>query len=181
MALTYEWKLTGLKKANSETTKDVIIGTRWELTGTDEDGVSGTFNGATPFKLENVELHNFVPYANLDQDTVIGWIQAEVVGVYKDHVEDTIQRQIDAIKNEVKHVQVNEFPWAEAPVAPVVPEAVEAEEPSVTPEEPSVTPEEPVVAPEEPAIVPEETVVTPEEPAIVPEEPAPLEPDSGQP
>jgi hypothetical protein len=130
MALTYAWKLTGLKKANSETTKDVIIGTRWELTGTDADGNSGTFSGATPFSMANVEMHNFVPYENLDQDTVIGWIQAEVVGGYKDHVEQKILAQIEAVKNEIKDVQATDFPWAEPvvePEAPVTTEAVEAD------------------------------------------------------
>ena len=130
MALTYEWKLTGLKKGNTESAQDVVIGTRWELTGTDEDGISGTFSGATPFKLENVEFHNFVPYENLDQDTVIGWIQAEVVDGYKDHVEQNIARQIEAVKSQVKDVQATDFPWAEPivePEAPVTTEAVEAD------------------------------------------------------
>jgi hypothetical protein len=128
MALTYAWKLTGLKKANSETTKDVIIGTRWELTGTDADGNSGTFSGATPFKLENVEFHNFVPYENLDQDTVVGWIQAEVVGGYKDHVEQKILAQIEAVKNEIKDVQATDFPWAEPVVEPEAPVTLEEED-----------------------------------------------------
>jgi len=130
MALTYEWKLTGLKKGNTESAQDVVIGTRWELTGTDEDGISGTFSGATPFKLENVEFHNFVPYQDLDQDTVIGWIQAEVVGGYKDHVEQKILAQIEAVKSQVKDVQATDFPWAEPvvePEAPVTTEAVEAD------------------------------------------------------
>ena len=130
MALTYAWKLTGLKKGNTESAQDVVIGTRWELTGTDEDGNSGTFSGATPFKLENVEFHNFVPYENLDQDTVIGWIQAEVVGGYKDHVEQKILDQIEAVKNEIKDVQATDFPWAEPIVeleAPVTTEVVEAD------------------------------------------------------
>ena len=130
MALTYEWKLTGLKKGNAESAQDVVIGTRWELTGTDEDGNSGTFSGATPFKLENVEFHNFVPYQDLDQDTVIGWIQAEVVDGYKDHVEQKILAQIEAVKSQVKDVQATDFPWAEPvvePEAPVTTEAVEAD------------------------------------------------------
>lgn len=130
MALTYAWKLTGLKKGNTESAQDVVIGTRWELTGTDEDGNSGTFSGATPFKLENVEFHNFVPYENLDQDTVIGWIQAEVVGGYKDHVEQKILAQIEAVKNEIKDVQATDFPWADPvvePEAPVTTETVEAD------------------------------------------------------
>ena len=148
MAMTYQWKLTGLKKANSESAKDVIIGTRWELTGTDEDGVSGTFSGATPFKLENVELHNFVPYANLDQDTVIGWIQAEVVGEYKDRVEDAIQRQIDASKSQVKDVQANEFPWIGHIHVPVRPYSFGPSEEE--PVAPSEEPAPPVVDSEQP-------------------------------
>lgn len=126
MALTYAWKLTGLKKGSTESAQDVVIGTRWELTGTDEDGISGTFSGATPFKLENVEFHNFVPYENLDQDTVIGWIQAEVVDGYKDHVEQNIARQIEAVKSQVKDVQATDFPWAEPIVEPEAPETTEA-------------------------------------------------------
>ena len=126
MAHTNEWKLTGLKKGNTESEQDVVIGTRWELTGTDEDGISGTFSGATPFKLENVEFHNFVPYENLDQDTVLGWIQAEVVDGYKDHVEQNIARQIEAVKSQVKDVQATDFPWAEPIVEPEAPETTEA-------------------------------------------------------
>jgi hypothetical protein len=128
MALTYEWKLTGLKKGNTDSAQDVVIGTRWELTGTDEDGISGTFSGATPFKLENVEFHNFVPYQDLDQDTVIGWIQAEVVGGYKDHVEQNIARQIEAVKSQVKDVQATDFPWAEPVVEPEAPVTLEEED-----------------------------------------------------
>jgi hypothetical protein len=80
--------------------------------------------------MANVEMHNFVPYENLDQDTVIGWIQAEVVGGYKDHVEQKILAQIEAVKNEIKDVQATDFPWAEPvvePEAPVTTEAVEAD------------------------------------------------------
>ena len=115
MALTYEWKLTGLKKGSTESAQDVVIGTRWELTGTDEDGNSGTFSGATPFKLENVDFHNFVPYENLDQDTVLGWIQAEVVGGYRDHVDGRIAEQINAVKMQAADIGHTEFPWSPAP------------------------------------------------------------------
>lgn len=111
MAITYTWKLTGLKKVSTDTAQDVVIGTRWELTGTDEEGNSGTFIGATPFKLENVEFHNFVPYPELDQDTVIGWIQAEVVGGYKDHVDARILEQINKIKMQETEVALNDLPW----------------------------------------------------------------------
>ena len=34
MALTYEWKLTGLKKQDTADLSDLVVGTRWELKGT---------------------------------------------------------------------------------------------------------------------------------------------------
>ena len=148
MSLTYAWKLTGLKKASGGDLQDVVVGTRWELTGTDEDGNSGTFSGATPFKLENVEFHNFVPYPNLDQDTVIGRIQAEVVGGYKDHIDQKIQSQIDAAKYDVKDIQANEFPWIGHIHVPVRPYSFGPSEEE--PVAPSEEPAPPVVDSEQP-------------------------------
>ena len=56
MALAYTWKLTGLVKSNppSLNVSNVIIGTRWEVVGTDTDGNEGKFSGATPFNLSEV-------------------------------------------------------------------------------------------------------------------------------
>lgn len=114
MALTYEWKVFGLKKVSTELASDVIIGVSWTVTGTDEDGNSGTFDGTTPFKPQDVDLANFVPYAELDHDTVIGWVQAEVVGDYKYHVDQEIQRQIDSAKSLIVDVHSSQFPWVQA-------------------------------------------------------------------
>lgn len=114
MAITYEWKVFGLKKASTDIANDVIIGVHWSVTGTDEDGNSGTFDGTTPFGPQNVDLTNFVPYSDLSHDTVIGWVQAEVVGDYKAHVEQEIQRQIDSAKSLIVDVHSSQFPWVRA-------------------------------------------------------------------
>ncbi len=60
MAINYTWKITSLKKSNSGDLENVIIGTRWECTGTDSDGVTGTFVGATPFSVNSINPENFV-------------------------------------------------------------------------------------------------------------------------
>ena len=80
MAFTYEWKVTSLKvrdQVNSEgaTLPNAVVQTFWEVTGTNEDGDSGMFSGATPFSAENVPEGSFKPFADLVEADVLGWIQ----------------------------------------------------------------------------------------------------------
>ena len=117
MALTYTWKINGLKKQDNPSLElnDIIIQTYWECTGTDEDGNSGTFNGATPFEPDQVDADNFTTYENLTENQVLGWIQNVVDSnsVYKDHIDEQIQKQINVIINSVVAVDAQALPWAE--------------------------------------------------------------------
>ena len=112
MALSYTWELTSLKKTSAANLSNVIVGTRWDVTGTDENGNSGKFSGATPFNLSTVDPNNFIAYENLTANIVLGWIQAVVVGDYKAHIDGQIQKQIDAQINPVEEVSGNTFPWS---------------------------------------------------------------------
>jgi dTDP-4-dehydrorhamnose reductase len=117
MALTYTWKINGLKKQDNPSLQlnDIIIQTYWECIGTDEDGNSGTFNGATPFNPDQVDINNFTTYENLTENQVLDWIK-NVVGsntVYKAHIDEQIQKQINVITNSVVAVDAQALPWAE--------------------------------------------------------------------
>ena len=68
--MEYTWKITQLTKQNSGDIDNVIVGTRWEVTGTDEDGYEGTFTGATPFQLNTVDINSFTPYEALTESQV---------------------------------------------------------------------------------------------------------------
>lgn len=116
MAVTYTWQIKSLKKTNGASLSDVIVGTNWECKGTDENGHTGVFNGATPFELSSVDSENFVSYENLTEEIVLDWIKGVVVGTYWDHVQMQIIRQIDLKKNPV--VEVSNLPWNPAPPAP---------------------------------------------------------------
>jgi hypothetical protein len=91
----------------------------WRATGIDVDGDSGTFSGATPFLLSEVNPDTFIPYEELTEAEVLGWIQAVVVGSYKEHVDGQINKQIALIKDPVVEVPSNELPWV-PPVEEVV-------------------------------------------------------------
>ena len=117
MALTYSWKIKSLKKQDDPSAElnDIIVQTYWECTGTDAAGNSGTFHGATPFEPDQVDPANFTTYENLTEAQVIGWIQDVVNNNpgYKAHIDEQIQKQIDAIVRPMVEVQADALPWAE--------------------------------------------------------------------
>lgn len=113
--MTYTWEVTGLKtkdETNSDgaTLQNAVVQTYWKKTGTDPDGNEGSFSGATPFTAQNVPEGTFVAFADLTEDTVLGWIQNIVVGDYENHVNQQIQKQIDDLA-----ISEAEMPWAPAP------------------------------------------------------------------
>ena len=128
MELTYTWKLTRLKKTDDPSAElnDIIVQTYWECTGTDADGISGTFHGATPFEPDKVDFENFTAYENLTEAQVLGWIQDVVEGNsgYKAHIEGQIKKQIDEVVRPIVEVNSDALPWAE----PTQPEAPEPKE-----------------------------------------------------
>jgi hypothetical protein len=122
MALTYTWAVTSLKKTTDGSVDNFVVQSTWTCTGTDEDGDSGVFNGATPFPLDSLDPATFIPYEDLTEADVIGWIQAVVVGSYKEHVDAQINKQIALIKDPVVDVPEGDFPWEE-PTPPAAPAA----------------------------------------------------------
>lgn len=106
MALTYTWKVTGLKK----NTDGTVVQTYWQKIGTDENDNQGTFSGATPFS-GDPEAEGYVAFEDLTEADVLGWIQGVVVGEYETHVNAQIQKQIDQKINVVEEAAM---PWAPA-------------------------------------------------------------------
>jgi len=119
--MNYTWKLKSLKRKDSEDLKNIIVQTHWEKIGTDEDGNTASFQGATPFDLTTVDPNNFVKYEDLTEEMVLSWIQSVVVGSYEEHVNDRIEEQIEAKVNPVTEV-TSGFPWEPEEVTATPPE-----------------------------------------------------------
>jgi hypothetical protein len=126
MALTYEWKLTALKKQNTENLSDAIVGTQWKLTGTDEDGNSGIFNGATPFEVQDLNGDGFIDYHDLTEELVLGWIKSHVSGSassnYMNHINQQIEKQINSVKFATLDVNEVDLPWSPTSGSSVTPQ-----------------------------------------------------------
>jgi len=116
MGLTYKWELVGLKKQNSENFENIVVGTNWKLTGTDTDGNFGVFNGATPFKPQDLNGDGFVNYQDLTEELVLGWVKNVVSGStetnYMGHINGQIQKEIDHKKYARIEVTTMDLPWS---------------------------------------------------------------------
>jgi hypothetical protein len=108
MAITYSWKVTGIKTKTVNGIPNTIVHANWEKTGIDDDGTSGTFKGDTPFLLNGILGDTFVPYEQIIEQHVINWIIASCEGTYGVEVDKQIAKQIEESKNPVESVNP---PW----------------------------------------------------------------------
>jgi len=109
MNLSYEWKITAMKKAPSlDGLSDVITHVNFEYKGIDADsGEEAVFNGACPIGAPDSE--NFTALGELTEGDVIAWAKANHP---TDHMNEVIEKQISD-KLTPKNVEV-EMPWAPA-------------------------------------------------------------------
>lgn len=110
MAITYTWKVVGLRKKNVGDLSDVVIGVRWTKIGTDENGNFGKWNGVTHLLSADVDPNNFVDFSNLTEEIVLSWVKPTVVGQYEQHIREVIEKEIARQKN--PEVEVTELPWS---------------------------------------------------------------------
>lgn len=108
MAITYTWAVTGMKVTKAGTLQNYVVQTYWTKTGTDENGISGTFVGATPFAPDPTQS-NFVPYDQLTQEIVLSWIEPVVTGGFEEHVNGVIAKQI---ADQIDPIVEEPLPWA---------------------------------------------------------------------
>ena len=107
--VTYTWQITGLKTKKEGVYDDTVIHTHWTVTGTDGEK-TGVFNGATPLSTSNApEGYQFVPFSQLTEETVLGWIQDQVVGSYADHIMEQIFQKLESQTNVIVD---QTLPWA---------------------------------------------------------------------
>lgn len=108
MSITYTWNIDSLKTKTVGGVDNVVIQTYWKKTGTDADGNVGSFSGATPFPVtEATDVSTLTAFADLTEEQVLSWIQAQVVDGYEEHVNAQIQKQIDD-----QAISEADLPWS---------------------------------------------------------------------
>ena len=99
--LTYSWDIKSIKKTDIGKASNILCHVTWEYSGTDSDGNTGTFQGATPLDTSSIDPKKITPYENLTKEDVIKWIAAIVDNDvnYKNHINEQILAKINENKN----------------------------------------------------------------------------------
>jgi len=95
MNISYEWKITALKKAPTlDGLSNVVTHANFKYTGTDADsGHSAVFNGACPL-IAPEEGAEFIELADLTEAKIIEWVQEEHP---TDHMNSMIEEEINKV------------------------------------------------------------------------------------
>jgi hypothetical protein len=118
MPVTYEWKILSLEvRDESPDHPNSVVIVKWKKTGRDDDGNEASFQGSTPFSAASIPAENFIPYNQLTEEIVIGWVREKLENVIttgdysfceNDRVNERIEKQITALKAPVKS---ESLPW----------------------------------------------------------------------
>ena len=116
MATTYTWSINALYTVQAPN-PDYVVNALWTLTGTDGT-YTADIGGNTIFTVDP-EKPNFVPYDQLTESEVIGWVQTSLGADGIANFEANVQGQIDSMINPPVSPENTPLPWAPAPsVAP---------------------------------------------------------------
>jgi hypothetical protein len=106
MNMTPVWIVEWMKTTpTSADPAEAVITIGWRCSGTDGDYSGSVYSTVS---LPAADPASFIPYADLTQDIVLGWVWAN--GVDKDSAEAAVAQQIEMQKN--PQVIQPPLPWA---------------------------------------------------------------------
>ena len=108
MTTQITWSIDWMKSSTQEINgfAEVVVEAGWRVTGT-EDNQAASAYGSASFAEPAAGDPNYVPYAQLTQDDVLGFVWKS--GVDKEAAEASIQVQLNALINPA--VVQNPLPW----------------------------------------------------------------------
>ena len=104
---TYTWKVTALSTMPTPT-PDYVVMAQYTVTGTDGTHTV-SIQGLSQFVV-NPDQKDFVPYAQLTEEIVLGWIQSEPNLVI--NTQANLDGQIESIVNPPVIPQNTPLPWS---------------------------------------------------------------------
>lgn len=105
---TFTWKVLSLYTETIEGEQNYVVIANYEVVGVDGQYTSSIQDSAR-FSTENV--NSFIPYEDLTNDIVIGWVQSVLGPDTVANYEQSIQGQIDQQINPPVTPQNTPLPW----------------------------------------------------------------------
>jgi hypothetical protein len=109
MTTTYVWTVTALSTM-PKPTPDYVVSAQYTVTGIDGT-ITVSIQGTSQFAV-SPDQTDFVPYANLTEAIVLGWIQEEPNLVV--NIQANLDGQIESIVNPPVSPQITPLPWVSA-------------------------------------------------------------------
>lgn len=109
MDLTYTWTINAMYVVQSPE-PNYVVTVIWTLSGTDGE-YSSQIGGNTELAIEQ-DKPDYIPYNDLTEEIVIGWVQTSLgpTGIY--NYEQNIVGQINSIINPPVSPEQAPLPWA---------------------------------------------------------------------
>ena len=108
MAITYTWTVDSMSVLQTPDPDYVVI-SEWTCAGTDGTN-SAEIGGGSRFSSDQVGV--FVPYADLTEEIVLGWINEDLGVNGISNTEANVEGQINSIINPPVSPTVEPLPWA---------------------------------------------------------------------
>jgi hypothetical protein len=134
MPITYTWTATsliGYPTFDGET--DVVTRAFYTVLGDDGEGHTADYSNFAYTPLD--PSVPFIPYADLTNDIVIGWVQSNLGADAVASIQESIAIQIERQVNPPKEPEVLPLPWA--PPVEIIPPLVEQAVPTLVVSEPA--------------------------------------------
>jgi hypothetical protein len=105
---TFTWNISTLYTVQ-QPDPNYVVDAFWFVDGTDGEFGART-SGKTTF--DSNQSTPFIPYNELTEATVLGWIQTNLGAQGVADVESAVQTQIDLLKNSPAKPQSQPLPWS---------------------------------------------------------------------
>ena len=110
---TYTWNVTALYTETVAGEQNYVVIANYEVIGVDGQYTAGLSNIA---RFNTASVSPFIPYENLTNEIVVGWIQTDLGVDGVSNLEACIQGQIDSQINPPVVPQNTPLPWSTVPV-----------------------------------------------------------------
>jgi len=104
----FTWLVTTLWTQTIDGEQNYVVIASYDVTGVDGNYTASLSNTA---QFSTASVSPFIPYADLTNDIVVGWIQQELGVNGVNSIEACIQGQIDSQINPPVTPQVTPLPW----------------------------------------------------------------------
>ena len=113
MATQFTWTITNLYTVNAGAQEpNYVVNALWKLTGVDGE-YTASIDGNTQLSIDDQDP-NFIPYAQLTEPVVLGWVQESLGEQGVANFEANVNGQIESQKNPPVTPQNTPLPWAAA-------------------------------------------------------------------